>query len=73
MAHVSRWLRAADLDVADLPRWTQQFLRTRLDAGYQHHLTDRALRPLLAYLQDQGRDLRDPLIFIRSQQNEPFP
>ena len=54
MAHASRWLRAADLDVADLPRWTPQFLRTRLDAGYQHHLTDRALRPLLAYLQDQG-------------------
>lgn len=54
MAHVSRWLRAADLDIADLPRRTQQFLRARLDAGYQHHLTDRSLRPLLAYLQDQG-------------------
>ena len=63
MAHVSRWLRAADLDVADLPRWTQQFLRTRLDAGYQHHLTDRSLRPLLAYLQDQGATPLPPTPF----------
>ena len=54
MAHVSRWLHAGDLDVADLPRWTQQFLQARQDAGYEHHLTDRALRPLLVYLRDQG-------------------
>ena len=54
MAHVSRWLHARDLDVADLPRWTQQFLQARQNTGYEHHLTDRALRPLLAYLRDQG-------------------
>ena len=54
MAHVSRWLHARDLDVGDLPRWTQQFLQARQDAGYQHHLTGKALRPLLAYLREEG-------------------
>ena len=54
MAHVSRWLHARDLDVGDLPRWTQQFLQARQDAGYQRHLTGKALRPLLAYLREEG-------------------
>ena len=60
MAHVSRWLHARDLDVGDLPRWTQQFLQARLNAGYQCHLTDKALRPLLAYLREQGATLLSP-------------
>ena len=60
MAHVSRWLHARDLDVADLPRWTQQFLQARQNTGYEHHLTDRALRPLLAYLRDQGATPLEP-------------
>ena len=54
MAHVSRWLHARDLDVGDLPRWTQQFLQARQDAGYQRHLTGKALRPLLEYLREEG-------------------
>ena len=45
MAHVSRWLHAQDLDVADLPGRTQQFLQARQGAGYKHHLTGRALTP----------------------------
>ncbi len=60
MAHVSRWLHARDLDVGDLPRWTQQFLQARLDAGYQRHLTGKALRPLLAYLREEGATLLSP-------------
>ena len=54
MAHVSRWLHAQDLDVADLPGRTQQFLQARQGAGYKHHLTGRALRPLLTHLRDRG-------------------
>ncbi len=60
MAHVSRWLHARDLDVGDLPSWTQQFLQARLDAGYQRHLTGKALRPLLAYLREEGATLLPP-------------
>ena len=56
----SRWLHARDLDVGDLPRWTQQFLQARLDAGYQRHLTGKALRPLLAYLREEGATLLSP-------------
>ena len=54
MAHVSRWLHAKDLDIADLPGQTQPFLQARQEAGYKQHLTGRALRPLLTYLRDQG-------------------
>ncbi len=54
MSHVSRWLHAKDVDVADFPRRTRQFLEARQAAGYKQHLTDRALRPLLAYLRACG-------------------
>ena len=54
MAHVSRWLHAKDLDIADLPGRTQHFLQARQGAGYKHHLTGRALRPLLTHLRDRG-------------------
>ena len=54
MAHVSRWLHAKDLDIADLPAQTQPFLQARQEAGYTQHLTGKALRPLLTYLRDQG-------------------
>ena len=54
MAHVSRWLHAKDLDIADLPAQTQRFLQARQEAGYTQHLTGKALRPLLTYLRDQG-------------------
>ncbi len=50
MAHVSRWLHAKDLDIADLPAQTQPFLQARQEAGYKQHLTGKALRPLLTYL-----------------------
>jgi integrase/recombinase XerD len=53
MAHLSRWLdgegvEARKLRAADVER----FLRARRDAGYTHHLTGKALQPLLAYLLD---------------------
>ena len=54
MAHVSRWLHAKDLDVADLAAQTQQFLQARQGAGYKRHLTGKASRPLLTYLRDHG-------------------
>ena len=54
MSHVSRWLHAKDVDVADFPRRTRQFLEARQAAGYKQHLTDRALRPSLAYLRACG-------------------
>ena len=54
MAHVSSWLHAKDLDIADLPAQTQPFLQARQEAGYKQHLTGKALRPLLTYLRDQG-------------------
>ena len=54
MAHVSRWLHAKDLDVADFPAQTQPFLQARQGAGYKRHLTGKALRPLLTYLRDHG-------------------
>ena len=54
MAHVSRWLHAKDLDIADLPAQTQPFPQARQEAGYKQHLTGKALRPLLTYLRDQG-------------------
>lgn len=55
MAHLSRWLaregvEARKLRAADVER----FLRTRRGAGYTHHLTGKALQPLLAYLLDLG-------------------
>jgi integrase/recombinase XerD len=55
MAHLSRWLdgegvEARKLCAADVER----FLRARRGAGYTHHLTGKALQPLLAYLLDLG-------------------
>jgi site-specific recombinase XerD len=55
MAHLSRWLgregvEARKLHAADVER----FLRARRRAGYTHHLTGKALRPLFAYLLDRG-------------------
>ena len=55
MAHVSRWLHAKDLDLADFPAQTQPFLQARQEAGYKQHLTGKALRPLVTYLRDAVR------------------
>jgi len=54
MAHVSRWLTEEGLDVSDLAIQALRFLRRRRAAGYTHHLTGRALRPMLTYLRDLG-------------------
>lgn len=55
LAHLSRWLGERGLDVGGL---TEErvgcFLRDRAAAGYAHHLTPRALRPLLGYLHRIG-------------------
>jgi integrase/recombinase XerD len=54
MAHVSRWLTKEGLDVADLGTQAEWFLSARLAAAYSHHLTGRALQPMLTYLRDLG-------------------
>jgi integrase/recombinase XerD len=54
-AHLSRWLAAEGVDPGKL-RVTdvERFLRARRRAGYTQYLSDKALRPLLTYLRDQG-------------------
>lgn len=55
MAHLSRWLASEGLDVRGLcASELEQFLLARRAAGYTSHLTDKAIRPLLTYLRDQG-------------------
>lgn len=54
MAHVSRWLTKEGLDVSDLGTQVERFLSARLAASYSHHLTGKALRPMLTYLRDLG-------------------
>lgn len=50
MAHVSRWLTEQGLQISDLPTEAERFLTARRAAGYTHHWTEHALRPMLAYL-----------------------
>jgi integrase len=51
LAHLSRWLGERGLDAGDLTAGrVERFLCDRTAAGYVHHLTPRALRPLLGYL-----------------------
>jgi site-specific recombinase XerD len=54
MAHVSRWLTEQQLQTSDLPDQTEHFLRARRAAGYTHYLTNRGLRPMIAYLGSLG-------------------
>ncbi len=55
MAHVSRWLVAEGRDAAALDAAAvEAFVVARCAAGYSNHLTDLALRPLLAYLRELG-------------------
>jgi integrase/recombinase XerD len=51
MAHLSRWLMGEGLDVGDL-RTTEveRFLCARRAAGHRHHLSIKAMRPMLDYL-----------------------
>lgn len=50
MAHVSRWLTEQGLQILDLPTEAARFLTARRAAGYMHHWTEHALRPMLTYL-----------------------
>jgi len=55
MAHLSGWLAGEDLDVREL-RTTdvERFLSARRGAGHTHYLSANAMRPMLAFLRDQG-------------------
>ena len=46
MAHVSRWLHAKDLDIADLSTQTQAFLQARHEAGYKQHSDEQGVAPV---------------------------
>lgn len=55
MAQLSRWLVAHGLDVTDLtPDRVEQFLVVQRTRKGRRLATERALRPLFGYLQDQG-------------------
>src|SRR5438445_6885216 len=55
MAHLSRWLAAERLNVAELtPSVTDSFLAERRGAGYTLWLSQKALAPLLQYLRRLG-------------------
>ena len=55
MAHVSRWLTAEGINACDLrAHEAERFLTARRAAGYTHHRTERALKPLLGYLRELG-------------------
>ena len=54
LAHVSRWLTEQGLDVSDLTTQAARFLNARRAAGYTHHWTGQALRPMLTYLRALG-------------------
>jgi integrase/recombinase XerD len=55
MAHLSRWLAGEGVEVRELRATdVERFLSARCGAAYTHHLTGKAMRPLLTYLRDQG-------------------
>ena len=55
MAHLSHWLAREGVEARKLRATdVERFLRARRGAGYTHHLTAKALQPLLAYLRDLG-------------------
>jgi site-specific recombinase XerD len=58
MAHLSRWLAAQRIDVRMLrDKDMERFLRARRRAGYASWLSVKAMRPMLAYLKDEGVSL----------------
>lgn len=62
-AHLSRWLAAEGLEVAELtPAVCAAFLSARRAAGYRMWLSPKALQPLLAYLRDLGVAPPEPVI-----------
>src|SRR5271166_968986 len=55
MAHLSRWLVAEGLTVADLtPARAESFIAARRQAGYRHLASPRSLDPLIEYLGRRG-------------------
>ena len=55
VAHLSRWLNEAKLDLDRLqPEDLDRFLNARRSAGYTNHHGSRALLPLLSYLRGLG-------------------
>jgi integrase/recombinase XerD len=55
MAHLSRWLTGEGRDVRGFGATdVERFLSARSGAGHTHYLTANAMRPMLAYLRDQG-------------------
>ena len=61
MAHLSRWLAGEGVEARKLCAIdVERFLSARRGAGYTHHLTGKAMRPLLTCLRDQGVLLTPP-------------
>lgn len=62
VAHVSRWMAENELDVASLaaPLVIDRFVVARRRVGYSHHLSAKALRPLLGHLRALGQLLGEP-------------
>ena len=55
MAHLSRWLVSERLGVSALGMSeVERFLRSRRATGYTAHRTEKAMRPMLAYLRRAG-------------------
>lgn len=55
MAHVSRWLEAAELGPGDLtPAVVERFVQARRAGGYAHLISARAMGPMLGYLRGAG-------------------
>jgi integrase/recombinase XerD len=52
LAHLSRWMADAGLEIADLkPRVVERFLRRRRREGYATKVSPKSLTPLLSYLE----------------------
>jgi integrase/recombinase XerD len=66
MAHVSRWLDAEGLDLADLtPTEMERFLAARREEGYTLWLSVKGVAPLVDYLRNVGVvPLSEPLIAV---------
>ena len=61
LAHLSRWLEAKGLDVADLSASVlNEFLNIRRLQGYTLWLSPKALAPLVAYLRGLGVTVFEP-------------
>ena len=62
VAHLSRWMAENELDVASLaaPSVIDRFVVARRRAGYSHHLSAKALQPLLGHLRALAQLLPEP-------------